>query len=91
MKDIRTETLAHGFEIGTQLNLSCLKLLSNGTASNGQPFISEESLTGTSKKVYIALKILKEATGAKITVSYTYSVVKVFPRQPDKANLGKSV
>ena len=92
--EIRTETLQGTYEGGCTLYLCRLKLLSPGTviASSGEPFISEESLTGTRKKVYIALKILKEATGAKIT-SYRLkaSVVKVFPRQPSRSNLGKSV
>eukprot|EP00092_Neocalanus_flemingeri_P034369 GFUD01037376.1.p1 GENE.GFUD01037376.1~~GFUD01037376.1.p1 ORF type:complete len:357 (-),score=57.22 GFUD01037376.1:60-1130(-) len=89
---VETEELEDYFRPYTYL---CrLKMISPGivTTSNSEPFMREESLTGVRKKVYLALKILKEITGAKIT-SYRLkaSILKVFPRQPDKMNIGEAV
>jgi len=71
-----------------------LKMIGPGTviASNSQPFMKEESLTGTRKKIYIAMKVLKEITGAKIT-SYRLkaSVLRVFHQQPDEMKIGEAV
>jgi len=91
---VRTETLAILGNKSPDTYLCRLKMIGPGTviASNSKPFMKEESLTGERKKIYIAMKVLKEITGAKIT-SYRLkaSVLQVFPQQPDKMKIGEAV
>ena len=75
--------------------LDCrLKLINtkNAISINALPFMKEEFISGARKQIYLALKILKEATGAKIT-SYQLKTVllKVFRRQPDNMKIGEAV
>ena len=75
--------------------LDCrLKLINtkNAISINALPFMKEEFISGARKKIYLALKILKEATEAKIT-SYQLKtlLLKVFRRQPDNMKIGEAV
>ena len=64
----------------------------NVISIHSQPYLKEEFISGPRKKVYLALKILKELTGAKIT-SYQLKtdLMKTFPRQPLDLNIGKAI
>ena len=54
--------------------------------------MKEEFISGARKQIYLALKILKEATGAKIT-SYQLktALLKVIRRQTDYMIIGETV
>ena len=54
--------------------------------------MKEEFISGARKQIYLALKILKEATGAKIT-SYQLktALLKVIRRQTDYMMIGEAV
>ena len=71
-----------------------LKLISPKSAISihAEPYLREEAISGARKKIYLALKILKEATGAKAT-SYQLktALLKVFRRQPTDINIGEAV
>ena len=56
------------------------------------PYLREEFISGARKRVYLALKILKEATGAKIT-SYQLKtdLLKIFRRQPNNMRIGEAI
>ena len=75
--------------------LDCrLKLIhpKNAISINSMPYLREEFISGDRKRIYLALKILKEATGAKIT-SYQLKtdLLKVFRRQPENMKIGEAV
>ena len=71
-----------------------LKLINtkNAISINTLPFMKEEFISGARKQIYLALKILKEATGAKIT-SYKLktALLKVIRRQTDYMMIGEAV
>ena len=71
-----------------------LKLINtkNAISINTLPFMKEEFISGARKQIYLALKILKEATGAKIT-SYQLktALLKVIRRQTDYMMIGQAV
>ena len=75
--------------------LDCrIKLISpkNAISIHSEPYLKEEFISGARKTVYLALKILKALTGAKIT-SYQLKtdLMKTFPRQPYDLKIGKAI